>query len=124
MKSLIAATLASVLTLAASLSHAQITNSGYDPRHEALITKAVFKACGVSFGKIELTSKNVTKDVVDQGVIDTYYTSNLKMVVKIDQGVRDIYSIVVQSAMYAGYDHGAQDWGMYSVESATCELKN
>lgn len=104
-------------------AQAEISNSKYDVRHQALLEKAIFNACGVGYGRLTQLSSTETEHRVDQGVIDLYFTTKLEMTVKVDQGVYDTYRVTTQSAMYSAYDHEAKDWGIYAVESVACELQ-
>jgi hypothetical protein len=103
-------------------AHAEVANSKYSARHQSLLQKAVYDACG-AYGQVTQLSTTEVEDRIDQGVIDTYYTTQLELYVRIDQGVRDTYLVEVKSAQYSAYDHEAKDWGIYEILSASCELQ-
>lgn len=104
-------------------TQAEISRSAYDVRHQTMLEQAIFNACGTGYGHLTQLSTTETEHHVDQGIIDLYFTTELEMTVKIDQGIRDNYKITVQSAKYSAYDHNAKDWGIYAVESVVCELQ-
>ncbi|MDZ4660146.1 MAG: hypothetical protein SGJ18_00870 [Pseudomonadota bacterium] len=106
-----------------TIAHAEISNSNYASRHQALIEKAVFDSCAVGLGRMTQLSSVETERNVDQGVIDLYFTTELELTVKVDQGVFDTYSVKIQSARFSAYDHEAKDWGIYAIESVACELQ-
>lgn len=118
MKTILLTTIALLIGTAAQ---AQILNSEYDSRHQNMLEQASLKACGVYGGKLTQLSTSVVKHVVDQGIIDLYYTTELELTVKIDQGVYDTYQVTVKSLLASAYDHTAQDWGIYSVEAISCK---
>lgn len=101
-------------------AHAEIANSQYVARHQALLEKAVYESCG-AYGSLTQLSSREVEDRVDQGVIDIYYTTEFELIVDIDQGIRDHYRAIAQSAQFSAYDHEAKDWGIYDVLSVTCE---
>lgn len=102
-------------------SFADIYVSVLSQRHQAVIVKAVAEKCFLR-GELNELRTEVRVDQVDQGVIDYYYTSEFKTYNRIDQGVFDEYKVVVESAVFSGYDHEAQDWGMISVQSVKCTM--
>lgn len=118
----------SIFIVVAALSlgvaaQAEISNSEYDARHQALLEKAIFKACGVGNGRLTQLSSTETGRQVDQGVIDLHFATELELTVKVDQGVYDTYRVTAQSEMCPAYDHEAKDWGIYAIESVACELQ-
>lgn len=115
------------ITIIASLllsfaAHAEIADSKYVDRHQAMLTEAIYNACG-AYGRITQLSSAETEHRVDQGIIDTYYTTQFELYVKIDQGIRDIYIVEAKSAQYSAYDHNAKDWGIYDVISVDCKIQ-
>ncbi|MFP5491916.1 MAG: hypothetical protein ACLGG0_10460 [Bacteriovoracia bacterium] len=102
-------------------SFANIIGSELSSRHQAVIAKAVAEKCFLTRGLTEVKTE-VRVDRVDQGVIDYYYTSELTAVDYIDQGVFDTYKVIVESAIFSGYDHEAQDWGLIDVQSVKCTM--
>lgn len=118
MKTILLTTIALLIGTAAQ---AQILNSDYDSRHQSMLEQASFNACRVNGGKLTQLSTSVVKHVVDQGIIDLYYTTELELTVKIDQGIYDTYQVTVKSLLASAYDHTAQDWGIYSVEAISCK---
>lgn len=106
--------------LMGATAQAQISNSQYDLRHQNLIEQASLNACQVNGGRLTQVSTSVVEEKIDQGIFDLHYTTELELTVRIDQGVYDTYKVTVKSLRMDAYDHVAQDWGIYSVESATC----
>jgi hypothetical protein len=90
-------------------------------RHLSLIAQAVQKKCHI-FSTLHLESEEVEEDRIDQGVRDYHFTSLFSAQVEFDQGQWDNYEIDVQSSMYSGYDHTAQDWGLIQIHSVECRL--
>lgn len=109
MKSILLATVALLIGTAAQ---AEILNSQYDSRHQAMLEKASLKACGITEGTLTQVYSSVVKHKVDQGIIDYYFTTQLT--------INNTYTVTAQTLIADGYDHTAQDWGMYSVESIIC----
>ncbi len=107
--------------LISTSAHAVIANSQYDSRHQTMLEQASLKACGVEGGKLVQVSSSVVKHVVDQGIIDLYYTTELELTVKAEVNVYRFYQVSVKSLFASAYDHTAQDWGIYSVESIICK---
>lgn len=112
--------LAAALLLATS-AQAEVLNSQYEARHQAMLKKASLEACQVNRGKLTQISSSVIADQVDQGITDYYFTTELELTVKIDQGVFDTYKVTAQTLLASAYDHDAKDWGIYSVQSITCQ---
>lgn len=122
MKTILLTTIALLIGTAAQ---AEILNSQYDVRHQAMLEEAVAKACN-SYNparKLIQVSSSVVEHKVDQGITDLYFTTELELTVKIDQGVYDVYTVKAQTLLASAYDHTAQDWGIYSVEGITCEMQ-
>jgi len=109
MKSILLATIALVIGTAAQ---AEILNSQYDSRHQAMLEQASLKACGVTQGTLTQVYSEVVKHKVDQGIVDYYFTTQLT--------IDNTYTVTAKTLIADGYDHTAQDWGMYSVESIIC----
>lgn len=111
-----------VLMLSISLpSFANIIGSELSPRHQAVIAKAVAEKCYLSDELTEVKTE-VRVDRIDQGVIDYYYTSEFTTKQHLDQYIFDTYKVVVESAIFSGYDHEAQDWGMIDIQSVKCTM--
>lgn len=110
MKSILLATIALIIGTAAQ---AEILNSQYDSRHQAMLEKASLKACGVNHGALTQVYSSVVKHKVDQGITDYYFTTQLTL--------NNTYTITAQTMLADAYDHTAQDWGIYSVESIICQ---
>lgn len=114
-----------IALLIGTAAQAEILNSQYDARHQAMLEEAVAKACN-SYNparKLVQVSSSVVKHKVDQGITDLYFTTELELTIKIDQGVYDIYKVKAETMLADAYDHNAQDWGIYSVEGITCEMQ-
>lgn len=109
MKSILLATIALVIGTAAQ---AEILNSQYDSRHQAMLEQASLKACGITQGTLTQVYSEVVKHKVDQGIVDYYFTTQLT--------IDNTYTVTAKTLIADGYDHTAQDWGMYSVESIIC----
>lgn len=114
--------LLTIALLVGTVAQAKIADSQYDARHQAMLTDASLRACGVAGGKLTELSSSVVRQKVDQGIVDLYFTTELELVVKIDQGMFDTFTVKAQTMLADGYDHAAQDWGMYSVQAISCEL--
>lgn len=121
MKTLLLTTL-SILMIAVS-AQAEVSDSNYDSRHKGLLKIASLDACGVHRGNLTQLSSTVVARKVDQGITDYYFTTELELTVKIDQGMYDTYRVSVNSVLADGYDQVAKEWGIYSVESASCTLQ-
>lgn len=108
--------------LVAQLASAEVKNSAYEARHLSLIEQSVQKNCEIY---TDLTQVSSTETVVrvDQGIQDVYFTTVLEARVRFDQGVWDDYTIIVESVLADAYDHSSQNWGIYSVNSVKCEVK-
>ncbi|MCM2353061.1 MAG: hypothetical protein NDI63_05535 [Pseudobdellovibrio sp.] len=119
MKTTLLATLSALFVC--TTAQAEILNSNYDSRHQTMLEQASLNACGVNGGKLTQLSSSVVKHNVDQGIIDYYFTTELELTVRIDQGVYDTYKVSVNSMLADAYDHAAQDWGIYSVEAISCK---
>jgi hypothetical protein len=117
MKTLIAL----LVVVASQVSVAAINHSNYEDRHQQLIKNAVEQNCGYAFTVEQVNSQEVV-DQVDQGIRDVYYTTTLKMTVRIDQGVFDNYTVIVKSQFADMYDHVTKNWGAYSVDNVQCYL--
>lgn len=113
--------LTTVALLIGSAAQAEILNSEYDSRHQAMLTQASLNACGAEGGKLVQVSSSVVKHVVDQGIIDLYFTTKLELTVKTEINVYRFYQVSIKSLLAAAYDHTAQDWGIYSVEEISCK---
>ncbi len=122
MKTILLTTIALLIGTAAQ---AEIQNTQYDARHQAMLEKAVAKACNNynDARKLVQISSSVVKHKVDQGITDLYFTTELELTIRIDQGVYDIYTVKAKTLLADAYDHTAQDWGIYSVESISCEMQ-
>lgn len=113
--------LTTIALLIGSAAQAEISNSQYDLRHQTMLKQASLKACGVDGGKLVQVSSSVVKHVVDQGIIDFYFTTELELTVKAEINVYRFYQVSVKSMLADAYDHTAQDWGIYSVEEISCK---
>ncbi|AZZ37525.1 hypothetical protein CIK05_12210 [Bdellovibrio sp. qaytius] len=105
--------LLTIALLVGTAAQAEILNSQYDARHLAMLEKASLKACGVTSGTFVQIYSSVVKHKVDQGIVDAYYTTQLTL--------NNTYTVTAQTLIADGYDQAAQDWGIYSVESITCQ---
>ncbi len=97
-----------------------IQGSPFSPRHQLAIANAVQQTCGLAFS-VNYLSHSQYDERVDQGIVDTHYSTLLVRMIRIDQGVFDYYRVTVRSSFLSQYDHDAQDWGVYTVDSVTCE---
>lgn len=104
--------------LTSSMTQAYMMHSDYSERHNASIEKAVELECG-KLNTLAVVSSKKERVQVDQGIVDYKYTT------EINATASDYtrYSVTVKSWFYDGYDHQAQDWGSYHVESVECTLK-
>lgn len=104
------------------VSLAAINNSNYVARHQAIIEKEIQKRCGYMRN---LTVISSTEEVIhiDQGITDVKFLTILKGEQKMDQNIFDTFTITVASEYADGYDHTAQDWGFYNVNSVKCEME-
>lgn len=48
------------------------------------------------------------------------FKTKFESVVRIDQGIFDIYHYVVNPNYTSQNDHSKKDWGVYTIESVTC----
>lgn len=103
-------------------AYAEISNSSYDQRHQAMLEVAIFSACEVAHGRMEQVASQQIERRVDSGVTDVYFSTEIRLSVKVDQGVFDHYKVITRSIKSSAYDHDAKDWGIYSIESVRCEL--
>ena len=111
-----------ILILLPLSTFASISGSPLSPRHQQVIAEAVYKKCG--HGRHLTYVSHTQRDFkVDQGIIDTYFTTELAFMVRVDQGIFDTYKVVVESLYSSHYDHIARQWGAYNVESVTCILQ-
>jgi hypothetical protein len=117
MKTLIAL----LVVLASQVSVAAINYSDYEDRHQQLIKNAVEQNCGYA-GTLEQVNSQKMVNRVDQCIEDVYYTTTLKFTVSIDQGVQDIYNVIVKSELADAYDHNSKNWGIYAINSVHCYL--
>lgn len=113
--------MALLVVVASQVSVAAINYSNYEERHQQLIENAVERNCGYA-GTLEQVNSQEVVDQVDQGIRDVYYTTTLKMTVRVDQGVFDNYTVIVKSQFADMYDHVTKNWGVYSVDNVHCYL--
>lgn len=109
---------AALFTLTSTLSFASLRHTGYEARHIALIERAIVKNCGPMLG-LDLISKFERVHRVDQGIRDVYYVTVL-LGVQNNVG----YKVKVESSYADMYDHSAQNWGLYTVDSVDCSIED
>ncbi len=102
--------------LITNLASATIEGSKYEERHQSAIEKSIYEQCGITGQLFELGSVQV-KDSIDNGITDIHYTTSILVRSRIDQGLFDEYTFVVQSNFSDAYDHGSKNWGVYTVDS-------
>lgn len=91
-----------------------LSGSSYQMRHQEKIVRAVEKECG-AFEKISVLKENEEKIMIDQGIMDVRYQTIL------NASANGVGRIVVVTSYYADhYDHTAQNWGAYDIESVDC----
>jgi hypothetical protein len=96
-----------------------ILSSNLESVHQKMITDAVAEKCYLSADLISISeSQKVVK--IDQGMNDIYYTTTFETTDKYDQFVSDKYIVTVQSVKSDSYDHVNKNWGTYSVLSVQC----
>lgn len=111
-----------LVSLVSVSAFAVIKDSQLDLRHQALIEKAITEQCSMRRASfVELNTK-ITPVRVDQGILDYRYETVLEVTDRVDQGVFDLYTVTVESKYSDMYDHQAQTWGAYSVQSVKCEM--
>jgi hypothetical protein len=101
---------------------ASIPGSDLEVRHQELIMKAIDNKCGSMFNlkQIKSTAKEIR---IDQGIIDFEFITVIEGTLKIDQGFFVDYLVTVKSYYSSSYDHEAQDYGVYSIDDLSCDLK-
>ena len=104
-------------------ANASILGSELEHDHQLLIQEGIEKSCQVKPFSLEQISSQETIVRIDQGIRDVYFTTQLEMKVKIDQGVFDTFKVVVKSALFDHYDHANKRWGAYAIESVECTEK-
>lgn len=113
--------LACILT--SQISFAAIHHSNFEARHLDVIEAAIAQNCKVPTDVISQKSSQQEVVRVDQGIRDTYYTTLFEIRIRIDQNIFESQKIAVQSIRSDMYDHNAQDWGVYSVQSIQCSVE-
>lgn len=115
--------LSAALMILSTESFASIINSDYEKRHQQVIESAIASECQIIVKNLTqiLSKEEVIR--VDNGVEDIHFTTVLKGLRKIDQGVFDNYKITVKSTYSDSYDHNSGDWGAYTVQSIKCEME-
>ena len=98
---------------------AEVLQSNYDKIHLAAIEQEIESQCG-RFSNLTQLDNSEKLIQIDNGIVDTEYTTVLSGYKRLDQNIFDLYTITVQSKKYDMYDHKTQTWGSYSVESVTC----
>lgn len=110
-----------------SVSLAELLNSDYDKRHQALIRKQALISCGYhpdTRVEVQQTSSQVLPITVDNGITDVLYTTKVAFRVRIDQGVKDTYEVFVRTRYLDQFDHETNAWGEYILtEGPVCNLK-
>lgn len=106
-----------LVVISGSLAQAQNTvlNSAQTQKIEA----AILTSCGYMR---DLTQVSQTEEVVvvDQGVRDVYFTNVFTGERRLDQNIFDRYDITVKSILADGYDHQENAWGIFAIESVSC----
>jgi hypothetical protein len=83
---------------------AKIIGSSYEADHQNLIEKALYTQCGYHPNDVTQIASKVNVVRIDQGVIDTYYTTDLEVKIHIDQRAFDVYNVRVESmSIYSFY---------------------
>ncbi len=109
-----------VLVLAVgSFAQAQIAKSSFSAVQSAEIQAAIVNSCGYVRNLSEV-SNTQSVVVVDQGVHDIYNTTVLVGERRLDQNVFDALTITVKSSVVDAYDHQNQTWGVFVIESVSC----
>jgi hypothetical protein len=101
-------------------AQAKIFGSTLEDDHQALIEAGIAKSCRVNPFVLEQLDSIESVVRVDQGVEDVYFTTQLKMKERIDQGIFNNYSVTVKSILFDQYDHENKRWGAYVVDSVKC----
>jgi hypothetical protein len=110
----------SIFSLSLSANATYIQDSSYDQRHQKMLYESALESCKVLGGKaVQISSKEEAVHI-DNGIVDYIYDTVIELTVQIDQGVRDVYVVDIQSRQSDHYDHNDQDWGAYSIEYSTC----
>lgn len=92
-------------------------------RHQNLIKREIAIQCDLVRPVLTILSHKVTPVRVDQGILDYKYETVFNVSNRQDGGMPDIYTVTVESSYHDMYDHEAQDWGAYSVNSVKCVLQ-
>lgn len=108
------------LLLSPIFSFGSIEEIPFSPRHQRALVIAVQKNCGPIFN-LKYISHSEFDQKIDQGIVDKHFVTKLELVVRIDQGVFDSYQVVVHSTYFSQYDHNQKDWGLYFIDSISCE---
>lgn len=107
------------LTLGAQFASAgSIENSELESRHQLVIEQAIAKSCGLS-GRLKQVKNEVEEIRIDQGITDRVYTTDVEVVVGVDQYLTDTFVVRVVSEYADMYDHEMKDWGAYSVSKVS-----
>lgn len=111
----------SIILLSSQFGLANIYHSGYEVRHLDAIESAIEKSCG-AVGVLTQKSTQEELVVIDQGIRDIHYTTVIESYQRVDQNMFETVKIIVKSVLADMYDHSAQEWGEYHVESVQCNV--
>lgn len=116
------ALLLSLVTLFSATVLAGTENSQLEVRHQNLIQQEIAIQCELRRPVLTVVEHKVTPIRIDQGILDYRYETVFKVSNREDGGMPDLYEVKVVSSYHDMYDHEAQDWGAYSVDSVKCEM--
>lgn len=109
-----------VLSLLAPITYAaDIQNSNYELRHQKAIINAITEECG-SGDEYFLLSSSEKRQSVDQGITDTYFTTQIKKRYYVEKLKFIDTIVIVESALFDSYDHENETWGNYHVKNVIC----
>lgn len=113
----------SLVTLVSATAFAGINDSKLEVRHLNLIKREIAIQCDLVRPVLTVVDHKVTPIRIDQGILDYKYETVFEVSNRQDGGMPDLYDVTVESAYHDMYDHQAQNWGVYSVESVKCVLQ-
>lgn len=85
-------------------------------RHQLLLKQAAMKQCQVTKAYSEWVLLSTKQIQIDQGVIDYDFVSEIRLVDVISQAE---YRVQINSNYRSTYDHTAQEWGQFSIDSVS-----
>jgi len=123
MKNLFIGVFLGFISLHTSWSFAFIENSSLSSEvAQNKVYQRVQDLCNASGGRLEETSSRMEREIVDNGIEDFYYQIEYTYRVRFDQGQWDEFRVLLDAVIYSAYDHENSVWGVFRIDSATCEF--